>query len=136
MARRVNASLSEDEIAALEAHPDYQGSLGGLLRVLAMRQLGREADPYADHRARPRDEKGRIMRINKNGDEHLGDLRRAVAKTEYSVRHIQKFTAATSGPAVFKGDQQCGAVIFGHPDNERVALERALAFAAEDQAQS
>lgn len=62
MSRRVSASVSEEEIAALEAHPEFTGSLGGLIRVLAMRQLGFSPDPYADHRSRPRDEKGRLMR--------------------------------------------------------------------------
>jgi hypothetical protein len=61
MSRRVSASLAEEEIAALEAHPEYRGSLGGLLRVLALRHLGLEPpDPYDGHRARARDEKGRL----------------------------------------------------------------------------
>ena len=60
---RPKVSLSTEEAEALEAHPEFQGSLGGLLRVLAMRQLGREpSDPYAAHKARPRDENGRLKR--------------------------------------------------------------------------
>lgn len=62
MSRRVSASLSEAECSALQAHPDYRGSLGGLLRLLALRHIGQEpADPYDKHRARARDEKGRMM---------------------------------------------------------------------------
>lgn len=66
MSRRVGASLSEAECAALQAHPDYRGSLGGLLRLLALRHLGQEpADSYEGHRKRPRDEKGRIIAFAK-----------------------------------------------------------------------
>lgn len=61
MSRRVSASLSEEECSALQAHPDYRGSLGGLLRLLALRHLGQEpADAYDGHRKRARDEKGRM----------------------------------------------------------------------------
>lgn len=76
MSRRVNASLREEEIAALEAHPEYAGSLGGLLRVLALRQLGLEpADAYADHRNRPRDEKGRIISMETETNTYLEAIR-------------------------------------------------------------
>lgn len=64
MSRRVSASLSETECSALQAHPDYRGSLGGLLRLLALRHIGQEpADPYDKHRARARDEKGRMRKM-------------------------------------------------------------------------
>lgn len=59
---RPKVSLSAEEAAALEAHPEYQGSLGPLLRSLALRQIGlTPADPYAAHKSAPRDEKGRMM---------------------------------------------------------------------------
>lgn len=58
---RPKVSLSTEEAEALEAHPEFKGSLGGLLRVLAMRQLGlTPSDPYAAHRSRTRDEKGKM----------------------------------------------------------------------------
>jgi len=60
---RPTVNLTEEEAASLQAHPDYRGSLGGLLRTLACRQLGLpEPDPYADHKSRARDEKGRIVK--------------------------------------------------------------------------
>lgn len=60
--QRITVNLADEEAAALQAHPDYTGSLGGTLRLLALRAAGLEpADSYANHRARARDEKGRIM---------------------------------------------------------------------------
>lgn len=134
---RPTVNLTEEEAAALQAHPDWTGSLAGTLRLLALRQMGIEPDPYADHKSRARDEKGRIMktaiRTNKNGDEHIGDLRRAVAEAGFEIRHVQGRVVATSGPAIFKDGVQLGAAIFGFPDNERVALERALDLVREQE---
>jgi hypothetical protein len=68
VSRRVSASLSEEECSTLQAHPDYRGSLGGLLRLLALRHLGQEpSDPYDGHRRRERDEKGRMMKAEAIG---------------------------------------------------------------------
>lgn len=59
---RPTVNLTDEEAAALQAHPDYTGSLAGTLRLLALRAAGHEpSDPYAAHRARPRDEKGRVL---------------------------------------------------------------------------
>lgn len=56
---RPTVNLSAEEAAALQAHPEYTGSLGGIVRLLALRQVGMEqADPYAAHRAYARDERG------------------------------------------------------------------------------
>lgn len=64
---RVTVNLTDQEAAALQAHPDYTGSLGGTLRLLALRAAGVEpTDPYDAVRqavkARPRDERGRICK--------------------------------------------------------------------------
>ncbi len=58
---RPTVNLTEEEASALQAHPDYTGSLGGTLRLLALRQLGLpDPDPKAYQRSQPRDEKGRL----------------------------------------------------------------------------
>lgn len=59
--RQYKVSLTDAEAAALEAHPEYTGSLGGLVRVLALRAAGlTPSDPYAAHKSRPRDKNGRL----------------------------------------------------------------------------
>lgn len=59
---RFKVSLTDAEAAVLQAHPDYSGSLGDLVRVLALRAAGlTPSDPYAAHKSRARDEKGKMM---------------------------------------------------------------------------
>lgn len=61
---RPKVSISAKEAEALEAHPEFAGSLGALIRTLALRQIGlTPSDPYAAHRARARDEKGRMKKM-------------------------------------------------------------------------
>lgn len=72
------------------------------------------------------------MRLNKNGDIHLTDLRKAVANAGYEIRHCHGRTISTSGPGIFRDGQKIGAHLFGVGVDERFALERALSLAQKD----
>ncbi len=66
MKRNVNimVRIPEAEAEALRSHPSYrEGKLADLVRQLALEAVGLAApDPYAEHKARPRDKYGRVAK--------------------------------------------------------------------------